>query len=170
MCCILNFPRKKYLSYLHILLVKTNYYKLARKFHPDRVSVEEKAVANDKFTIIHQAYTILTNSDLKKRYDNGESDVIFSKKTRSGHWERHMKVVSDDDFEQSAQEYKNSAREKEDVMREIVNGNGSITHLLNHIPFLRVEDQPRIIAMIKELMDENKIPSGLKIKKIKVNF
>lgn len=142
---------------------------MALKYHPDRVSVEEKAVASEKFTIIHQAYTILTNSDLKKQYDNGESDVIFMKKTRSGCWERHMKVVTDDDFEQSAQEYKNSAREKEDIMREFVNGNGSMTHLLNHIPFLRVEDQPRIIAMIKELVNENKIPNDIKIKKIKAN-
>lgn len=139
---------------------------MARKYHPDRVSVGEKAIANDKFNIIHQAYSILTNNEMKKRYDDGDSDVIFSKKTRSGHWERHMRVVSDDDFEKAAQAYKNSAIEKEDIIREINNGNGSMTHLMNHIPFMRIEDQPRIVAMLKELMNANEIPSHIKIKKI----
>lgn len=81
-----------------------------------------------------------------------------------------MKVVSDDDFEQAAPEYKKSAREQGDIMREIVIGNGSMTHFLNHIPFMRVEDQPRIVAMLKKLVNANKIPSGIKIKKNQGTF
>lgn len=49
-----------------LFLVKKSYYKLALKYHPDRVSAEEKCVANQKFTIVHQAYSILTNSEMKK--------------------------------------------------------------------------------------------------------
>lgn len=162
-----NFIIQTCVQYIHFFLVKSSYYKLARIFHPDRVSVEEKAAANDKFNIIQQAYSILTNEEKKERYDSGECDVLFSQKTRSGHWERHMKVVSDDDFERVAQGYKNSAKEKEDIIREIVVGNGSMTHLLNHIPFMRIEDQPRISAIIKELMVSKQIPSHIKIKKIK---
>lgn len=78
-----------------------------------------------------------------------------------------MKVVPDDAFEQAAQEYKNSVKEQEDIIREFVNGNGSMTHLLNHIPFMRTEDQTRIIVIIKELMNTKKIPSHIKIKKMK---
>lgn len=104
---------------------------------------------------------------MKKRYDDGDTDVIFSKKTRSDLWERHMKVVADDDFKVAAEEYKNSAKEKEDVIREFVNGNGSMTHLLNQIPFMRAEDEPRIIELIKDLKNENKISSHIKVKKLK---
>lgn len=151
-----------------IFSVKSSYYKLAKKYHPDRVTTEDKSVTNEKFNVIHQAYAILTNSEKKQCYDNGKVDVVFSKKTKSAHWERHIKVVPDDAFEQAANEYKNSAKEKEDISQEIVKGNGSMTHLMNHIPFMRTEDQPRIMEIIKELMKTNKIPSDIKIKKIKI--
>lgn len=150
-----------------ILVVKSSYYKMAREFHPDRVSIEDKTVTNNKFNVIHQAYTILTNEEKKKCYDNGESDVVFSKKAKSAQWERHMKVVPDDVFEQAAKEYKNSAKECDDIVREIIEGNGSLTHLFNHIPFMRAEDQPRIIKIIQELKNVNMIPNHIKIKKLK---
>lgn len=123
-------------------------------------------MASDKFNAVHQAYMILTNDDTKKRYDSGDVDVIFSKKSRSGQWEQHLKTVSNDDFEQAAQNYKNSTIEKEDIMREIVIGNGSMKHLLNTIPFMRMEDQPRILSIIAELFEADKISKNIKIKKI----
>lgn len=139
---------------------------MARKYHPDRVPDEEKSVATDKFNVVHQAYSILANDETKNRYDNGDTDVIFSKKTRSGRWEQHLKTVSNDDFERAAQKYKNSAEEEKDIIREIVVGNGSMKHLLNHIPFMRIEDQPRILSIISELIKANKISNNIKIKKI----
>lgn len=139
---------------------------MARKYHPDRVSSDEKVVANEKFTVIHQAYSILTNAEMKNRYDGGDTNVIFTKKSRTAHWERHMKAATDDDIEQSRAKYKGSANEKDDIIREITAGNGSLTHLLNHIPFMRVEDQPRILLIIKELMESNQISKNIKIKKI----
>lgn len=51
-------------------------------------------------------------------------------------------------------------------MREIVVGNGSLKHLLNNIPFMRIEDQERIVLIVEELANEKKIPNGIKIKKI----
>lgn len=137
---------------------------MARKYHPDRVETQDKPVANDKFHIIYQAYTILTNEEKKKLYDSGDSDVIFSKKMKSASWERHMKVIPDDVFEQAAKEYKNSIKEQEDIIREFTIAKGSMTHLLNHIPFMRVEDQPRIIEIIKQLMNANKISNYWQIK------
>lgn len=109
---------------------------------------------------------ILTNDETKKRYDSGDVDVLFSKKSRSAQWEQHLKTVSNDDFERAAQKYKNSAIEKEDIMREIVIGNGSMKHMLNNIPFMRMEDQPRILSIITELIEANKISKNIKIKKI----
>lgn len=109
---------------------------------------------------------LLTNDEARSRYDKGEENVIFSKKTRSSQWEQHLKTISDDDFGKAAQEYKNSAKETEDIIREVVIGKGSLKHLLNCIPFMRIEDQPRILKVIEELMKQGKIPSNIKIKKI----
>lgn len=114
-----------------MFLVKNGYYALALKYHPDRVSAEDKGVANEKFTVIQQAYSILSNAETKDRYDRGEKNIIFGKKSRTASWERHMKVATDDDLEQATANYKNSDKEKEDIIREIVAGNGSMTHLLN---------------------------------------
>lgn len=138
---------------------------MAKKYHPDRVPVEDKSVANEKFNVIHQAYTILTNKEMKERYDAGDSEVLFSKKTRTGLWERHMKVLADDDIQLAAEKYKNSPEEKEAFIRETIIGNGSMIHLMNHIPFMRVEDQNRILSIIKWAMYEKKIPNEIKIKK-----
>lgn len=77
-----------------------------------------------------------------------------------------MKVATDADLEQATVNYKNSDKEKEDIIREIVAGNGSMTHLLNQIPFMRAEDQPRILSIIQELVNTNQIPKSIKIKKI----
>lgn len=139
---------------------------MARKYHPDRVLDAEKLDATAKFNTIHQAYSILTNAEMKKRYDDGDTDVIFAKKSRSGLWEQHLKTVSEDDFEQAAQTYRNSVKEKEDIIREIGIGNGSLKHLLNTIPFMRIEDQPRILSIIAGLINEKKISNNIKIKKI----
>lgn len=156
----------KFLKTTLFLLVKTAYYKLARKYHPDRVLSTEKKVANEKFTIIHQAYSILSNAETKSRYDNGDSNVIFGKMSRTACWELHMKIATDENVNEATGSYKNSAKEKEDIAREIVIGNGSMAHLMNNIPFMRVEDQPRILLIIQELMETKRIPNIIKIKKI----
>lgn len=130
------------------------------------MSDEEKANATDKFTVIHQAYLLLSNSETKEKYDNGDKDVVFSKNSRTGLWEQHLKTIPNTDFESVAQAYKNSAEERNDIMREIVIGNGSIKHLMNNVPFMRIEDQERILLIIEELANEKKLPSGIKIKKI----
>lgn len=78
-----------------------------------------------------------------------------------------MKVVLGTDIKKAAEIYQNSAKEEEDIIREFVVGNGSLTHLLNHIPFMRVEDQPRILLIIEELVKAKKIPKEIKLKKIK---
>lgn len=40
-----------------------------------------------------------------------------------------------------------------------------MTHIYNNVPFMRVEDEARVLEIIKRLISENKIPK-LKIKKI----
>lgn len=77
-----------------------------------------------------------------------------------------MKIATDANVKEATGSYKNSTKEKEDIAREIVIGNGSMTHLINNIPFMRAKDQPRILLIIKELMESEQIPKSIKIKKI----
>lgn len=152
------------LVYIINFTVKKSYYKLALIHHPDRVSADEKQRATNDFNIIHQAYSILSNPEKKQAYDNG-FDVFLTKATVSALWESHLKTVEDTDIVRARNNYRESGREKADIITEFTRGNGSLTHMLNHIPFMRLEDEDRIIFQIKELMKNGSLPN-LKIKKI----
>lgn len=48
--------------------------------------------------------------------------------------------------------YKFSEAEENDIAREFVIGRGSLTHLYNVIPFMRIEDEFRMIEIIKKFI------------------
>lgn len=145
--------------------MKRSYYRLARTFHPDRAG-DFAANSSSKFSIIHKAYTILSNSESKFLYDQGETQSLFLKPTVTARWEQHMKTVTSETVEKVRDGYKNSAAEEKDIIKEIIRGKGSLTHLLNHLPFMRVEDEDRIIQIVKRLIESGKIPKTIKLKKI----
>lgn len=133
-------------------------------YHPDRVPSEEKTVSNEKFNIIHQAYKILCDAQSKKAYDEG-SNVLFAKATNAAQWEQFLKPTVEDELDNARKNYQNSLDEIQDIKREFVAGKGSLTHIYNNVPFVRYEDEPRIIEIIRGLIDNGDLPS-LKIKKI----
>lgn len=148
------------------ILVKKNYYRLVHVYHPDRVTDVDKSAANERFSLLHNAYFILSNPDTKKIYDCTGSDGLLSRKTVIGRWEYYMKTVTAADIQSARERYQNSNIENCDVKREFVSGNGSLTHLMNTIPFMRVEDESRIIELLKSLIAAGEIPSSIAIKKI----
>lgn len=140
--------------------MKANYYRLARLIHPDRVDDEEKTVANEKFKILHDAYFILANPETKKLYDAGDTRILFSRPTIVGKWEHYITPLTFVEVESAIQKYQGSETEQADIIREFTIGKGSMTHLLNTIPFMRLEDEPRIIRFINECMQSGKIMKG----------
>lgn len=137
---------------------------MALKYHPDRVNENQRKEAAAKFSIIHNAYSVLSDSEKKRQYDEG-SDILFTKQTLAAQWENYLKPMDSNDIELAKLEYQGSEQENLDLIREFKNGNGSVTHLLNNIPFMRVEDENRIIESIRELQSQGKLPK-LSIKKI----
>lgn len=133
--------------------------------HPDRVATEQREVAKEKFNIIHNAYSILTDASKKKLYDEGSS-VLFTKATLSAQWENYLKPVSSADIDDAKKRYHGSSEEENDLIREFISGNGSMTHLLNNVPFMRMEDECRIIEILKNLIDNGKLPK-IPIKKMR---
>lgn len=145
--------------------MKTSYYKLALLHHPDRVDESQKEVAKTKFGILHNAYSILSNVETKKAYDAGDFDVIPAAKSKSN-WEHFVQTIDPDDIEVARKNYQGSLKEQNDIIRETINGKGSMVHLLNEIPFMRNEDETRMIDFIKNCMLEGKIPK-MQIRKLR---
>lgn len=138
--------------------MKANYYKLAKIHHPDRVPEEQKFAAKERFSVIHQAYSILVNAETKTIYDAGKKDILFPKTTVAAKWEQYIKTTKNEDVESARAKYQGTSAEEADVLREFTKGNGSMTHLFNVIPFMRYEDEDRIIAILKRRIEEGKIP------------
>lgn len=93
------------------------------------------------------------------------SNVLFATATISAEWEQHINPISKGDVMEASNSYKGSTAEKCAILREIIASNGSIVQLLNSIPFMRREDEPRIIEIIREAMANEEIPR-IAIKKL----
>ena len=52
--------------------IKKAYRELALKYHPDKVKAEDKEEAEKKFQDIGEAYEVLSDTELKAKYDRGE--------------------------------------------------------------------------------------------------
>ena len=64
---ILNVPRSA-----HQKEIKKSYRELALRWHPDKVTDEEKEKAEKMFQDISEAYEILSDKELRGKYDRGE--------------------------------------------------------------------------------------------------
>lgn len=148
--------------------MKANYYRLARIHHPDRVSDTERAVAKEKFHILHRAYSILVDPETKKLYDAGASHTLFAKSTVATKWEQYIRTINSIDIDNARNNYQGSDAEKKNVLREIVIGKGSMTHLFNTVPFMRYEDEQRITEIIKNSIESGEIPK-IPIRKMRLN-
>lgn len=153
-----TFVQIYFLNIFLVNTVKASYYRLAKVYHPDHVREAEKAIAQEKFTDLHLAYSILADPEKKKVYDAGNSTALFAKTTIAGTWMQYIQTIDSNDIQIARNKYQGSIAEQNDIMREIVIGKGSMVHLMNTIPFMRSEDEMRIIEMIKVFMMKGKIP------------
>lgn len=148
-----------------VSLVKNSYYRLARLHHPDKSTEVDKNLAAAKFNYIHQAYVILSNAESKKMYDEEGSNVLFVRTTVSAEWNGYLKITNDEDIINASAAYKGSVKERADILKEFIDGSGSLTYILNNVPFMRYEDEPRIIKLIQAAIKNQEVPN-IKIKKL----
>lgn len=57
--------------------LKKQYYKLAKKYHPDTFELHERLKAEEKFKRITEAYEVLSNPEKRRRYDNPGMNFNF---------------------------------------------------------------------------------------------
>lgn len=137
---------------------------MARIYHPDKVTEADKSNANEKFNILHQAYLILSDAEKRIQYD-ATPDLLFAKATVAAQWEFFVRPMTGTDIDDARKKYQNSENEKYDIIREFKLGKGSMIHMMNNLPFMRYEDEPRILAIINELVNDGFIEK-MKIRKL----
>eukprot|EP00549_Striatella_unipunctata_P002413 CAMPEP_0118680432 /NCGR_PEP_ID=MMETSP0800-20121206/4362_1 /TAXON_ID=210618 ORGANISM="Striatella unipunctata, Strain CCMP2910" /NCGR_SAMPLE_ID=MMETSP0800 /ASSEMBLY_ACC=CAM_ASM_000638 /LENGTH=303 /DNA_ID=CAMNT_0006576581 /DNA_START=13 /DNA_END=924 /DNA_ORIENTATION=- len=113
------------------------YYKRALVYHPDKVSkgatAKEKQDATRKFQAISMAYTILSNPETRRAYDE-DGLVQDDNDNMDGGWKDFFKSmfgqVTTKDIDAFAQNYKCSEEEEKDVVKYYKKFKGDLNKML----------------------------------------
>lgn len=117
--------------------IKKAYYRLALRYHPDRVSAdasdEEKTQSKADFQTLGLIYETLSDEEKRRFYDETgsvEHDEFLahsSNKNWEDYWRLLFKKVTADDIESYSKSYRGSELEKTDVVKAYVDSQG--THI-----------------------------------------
>jgi DnaJ homolog subfamily C member 9 len=118
------------------------------------VPENEKEEATEKFKILGKIHSVLTDSVKRSLYDaqgvvDDEEDDTFGAKWMEI-WKQFFKPISESDIDNYAKQYVGSELERNDIRKAYVNGKGCWNFIFNHIPFFNVEDEPRVMEIVKE--------------------
>jgi len=138
--------------------IKRGYLKAARRTHPDKCGDEG---ASQHFIEIGRAYAILSDEQKRKLYD--ETGIVDEGGTQaSGSWEvfwaDFYERVSTEKLDKMAVEYRGSADEEADLMREYRDAKGEMGRVLDHMLFASVDDEVRFREKLQELISMGKLP------------
>lgn len=132
--------------------MKKAYYRLSLQVHPDRVAEADKDEATEKFKILTKINTVLTDPNKKAIYDeqgiiddDGETDHT----NWCNLWRQFFKPITVKDIENFKKEYIGSSTEEYDIRKAYLGGKGCMNYILNMVPFMVIEDEPRIIELVK---------------------
>lgn len=132
------------------------------KVHPDRVDEDEKAEATEKFKILAKIYEVLTDKDKRTVYD--EQGIVDDDGDDANFlswlelWKTIFKPISEEDIDNYKKEYVGSDLEKADIKKAYLNNKGCIDRMTDCVQFMDLENEPRIIDMVKEMVASKEIP------------
>ncbi|KAK4053127.1 hypothetical protein OIV83_001862 [Microbotryomycetes sp. JL201] len=164
--------------------IKSAYRRLALVHHPDKVaaniasSTSTLEDANLKFQQIGFAYSVLSDDQRRKRYDEqGKTDELASGKTEA-EWREYFKElwqgqVTTETIEKFAQHYRGewtikpkwnplnktgSDEEKQDLFNAYKTFQGDIESILNNIMCSTHDDETRFVTLIDDAIHSRELP------------
>lgn len=144
--------------------IKKSYYKLSLLVHPDRVPEEQKQTATEKFKLLSKLYQILADKDKRALYDeqgiiDDDEDNLEGKLNNWLElWRKLFKPLTEEDINNYEKSYVGSELEKTDIKKAYLAGKGCINQMINAVPFMKVEDEPRMQEIVKELIASGDVP------------
>ncbi|XP_022209979.1 J domain-containing protein CG6693 [Drosophila obscura] len=143
--------------------IKKAYHKLSLLVHPDRVPDDQKEESTEKFKVLSKIYQVLTDTQKRALYD--EQGVIDDDDDAEGKlsswlelWSKIFKPISEEDINNYEKEYVESELERTDIKKAYLGGKGCINYLMNHVPFMKVEDEPRIKVIVEAMIAAEEVP------------
>ncbi|XP_055631794.1 J domain-containing protein CG6693 [Toxorhynchites rutilus septentrionalis] len=141
--------------------IKKAYYRLSLKVHPDRVEDEDKKECTEKFKVLSKIYSVLSDPGKRALYnekgiiDEDDDDSLCNMMAM---WQTFFKPISTEDISNFEKNYVGSMLERTDVKKAYLNGKGCINYMMNSIPFMKCEDEPRIAAIVQQMISEGDVP------------
>jgi DnaJ homolog subfamily C member 9 len=140
--------------------IKKAYHKLSLKVHPDKVDESLKEESTLKFQAIGKIYTILSNDEKRRIYDetsviDGENDFAMNDDMD---WRVLFKKVTVEDIDDFFKAYKDSNDEKEDLKRAYIKHKGDLNLIMEEmLSSSAVEDEERFREILKKAIDNEEI-------------
>ncbi|XP_003401450.1 dnaJ homolog subfamily C member 9-like isoform X2 [Bombus affinis] len=142
--------------------VKKAYHQLSLLVHPDRVEEDIKAEATEKFKVLGRIYSILSDSEKRKIYDQSgqydeESEEVMMRNW-ADYWKSLFKKISVEDINNYEKNYKGSEIEIKDLKRAYMDSKGDMDYILETVPFTSCDDEPRLHSIIQGLIEKGEVP------------
>jgi len=141
--------------------IKKAYYKQSLKVHPDRVPEDEKEVATEKFQTLGKIYSILSDQEKRKIYDEtgsvDEENFVKGDMDWDDYWRLLFKKVTKEDIVEFEAKYKGSEEEAEDVKNLYEEHQGDMDKIMSSVLCATVDDEPRIREIIQKLIDDKEV-------------
>lgn len=98
--------------------IKKAYRKLALRWHPDK-NLDNPEEAKKKFQEVNKAYGVLSNEELRKRYDNGETEFAtdYDNEQEKAFWEAKEEKLAEEI--RIMEELARTEEEREEAMEKI---------------------------------------------------
>ncbi|TDG49527.1 hypothetical protein AWZ03_004018 [Drosophila navojoa] len=141
--------------------IKKAYHKLSLLVHPDRVPDAQKDESTEKFKVLSKIYQVLTDSQKRAVYDEqGIIDDDDEGKLTNwlDLWSKIFKPLSEEDISNYEKEYVGSELERADIKKAYLGGKGCMNYIMNHVPFMKVEDEPRFKEIVNSMIASNEVP------------
>ncbi|XP_052896510.1 J domain-containing protein CG6693 [Anopheles moucheti] len=140
--------------------IKKAYYRLSLQTHPDRVPESDKKEATEKFKVLSKLYNIISDKDSRAIYD--ERGVVDDDDDASTNWmdmwQQFFKPLTTEDIQNYQKSYTGSETERTDIKRAYLGGKGCINFMMQTVPFMTCEDEPRIAVIVQEMIDQKEVP------------
>ncbi|KAG1756799.1 uncharacterized protein EDB91DRAFT_1342425 [Suillus paluster] len=148
--------------------IRKSYRKLALLCHPDKLTnatEEERANASTQFQRIGFAYTVLSDEKRRKKYDKtGKTDEgLLGEADEDGGWEAYFEDLFDrvtrGRLDEMKKEYQGSSEEIDDLKAAYLETEGSFDEIMKHIPHSTIDDEPRFVVALSNLVQAGELPS-----------